>query len=566
MEDTKILEVQDIRWEHIHMIVKIAGDDLSKYEYFIGNSKGDQRYPVELEKEELVINVVNIPEVKLLPKGRWYLFSREKGTELMIPMKVAADCAYRLENLDKIYRYSAKHCAYLVMFGVVSSEGLNKALTSFDGRFPDDMLGTGGIYLFIETEFMRENPGGPKRNPFVETKGFKSGLRGVAVRISKFVFNGLYRGLSAVRKHDGKNVLLMSETRIPIGGNLKALDDRLKERGLDKELHLSYSFSKTLEEGILKRGKNWMRLLWLIAGQDFIFVDDYVPIFQTIILRKETKLIQLWHAGVGFKSVGYSRFGRNASPHATDSCHRNYDYAIVGAKGLVPVYEEVFGIPKSQILPYGLPRLDGYLEPAKIESFRTSFYEQYPELKDKKIILFAPTFRGAGQKSAYYPWDKVDFDLAYQMCGQEYVFVIKMHPFVNKLAEIPEQYQDRIYDMSVGTDINELFYVTEILITDFSSNIYEFSLQDKPMIFYAFDKDHYQLTRGVHRTLDDFAPGKVCTTFEEVAAAIADHDFEEERRKKFIEESFDHQEGYASDRIIDEIILGKGAKAQADRT
>ena len=106
-------------------------------------------------------------------------------------------------------------------------------------------------------------------------------------------------------------------------------------------------------------------------------------------------------------------------------------------------------------------------------------------------------------------------DALYETLQDEYIFMFKMHPFIQQKVEIPLQYQDKIVDFTQGFDINELFYVTEVLITDFSSNLNEFALHRKPMIFYAFDKDYYQLTRGVHRTLDD-APGNVCETFEEV--------------------------------------------------
>jgi CDP-ribitol ribitolphosphotransferase len=295
----------------------------------------------------------------------------------------------------------------------------------------------------------------------------------------------------------------------------------------------------------------------LIAKADYIFVDDYVPIFKTITPRKETKLIQLWHAGVGFKSVGYSRFGRDGSPHPTDSCHRRYDYALCGAEGLIHVYEEVFGIQENQFLPYGLPRLDGYMDEAKIQAYRESFYTQYPQFKDKKIVMFAPTYRGATQDKAYYPFDKINFDTLYETLGDEYIFMFKMHPFIQEKVEIPAMYQDKIVDFSQGHDINELFYVTEVLITDFSSNLYEFALHRKPMIFYAFDKDYYQLTRGVHRTLDE-APGNVCESFDEVLNVLKHHTFDLEKLDAFIKDSFPAEAGNASDRLIDEVILGRG--------
>ena len=129
-----------------------------------------------------------------------------------------------------------------------------------------------------------------------------------------------------------------------------------------------------------------------------------------------------------------------------------------------------------------------------------------------------------------------------------------MHPFITEKISIESKYAQWIYDFSEEKDINELFYVTDILITDFSSNIYEFSLQRKPIIFFAPDKDFYQLTRGVHRTLDE-APGVVCEDFETLIKIVRNEEFNLEKVERFVEESFDKQEKAACDRLIDDIIL-----------
>ena len=95
-----------------------------------------------------------------------------------------------------------------------------------------------------------------------------------------------------------------------------------------------------------------------------------------------------------------------------------------------------------------------------------------------------------------------------------------------------------------------------MLITDFSSNIYEFALQRKPMIFYAFDKDFYQLTRGVHRTLEQ-APGVVCERFEEVIEVIKNNKYDMNKLNDFLNESFNDHKRLSSDIAIDKILLNK---------
>ncbi len=348
----------------------------------------------------------------------------------------------------------------------------------------------------------------------------------------------------------------MSETR-DFGGNLQALDTRIKERNLDQQFKVSYSFHKTLEENNLKHLLEWIKLAFVTAKADYIFVDDYVPFFKYVNVHPKTKLIQVWHAGVGFKAVGYARFGENGSPWCYASCHRKYDQVIVGGEALRDVYAEVFGIDKEKCLPYGVMRDDNYLDPTTIASFKESFYQEHPELEDKKIILFAPTFRGNGQRDAFYPFDVIDQKKIYEMCQDEYVFLIKMHPFVRDKMVIDDEYKDRIIDFSDYPDINSLFYVTDILITDYSSNIYEFALLERPIVFFVFDKEEYELTRTMQRSLDEFACGKLCKTMDELVDTIEKKDFQMEKLDKFLEENYSSSDELATDQVIDHILLNK---------
>lgn len=243
-------------------------------------------------------------------------------------------------------------------------------------------------------------------------------------------------------------------------------------------------------------------------------------------------------------------------PFPYESCHRKYDYAIVGAESLIPVYQEVFGIDKEKILPYGLPRLDKFLDKEIINSIKDKIYDLYPNLKAKKIILFAPTYRGSGQKDAYYPYDKLNLNKINELCQKEnYVFIIKMHPFISKRLEVPQEYRDHILDLSNYSDINELLYITDILITDYSSNIYDFSLLNKPILFYTYDLEVYEITNKVHRPIREYAPGKICMDFDELINSIYNKDFEIEKLDKFREENFSKESMKASDLIIDNIIL-----------
>ena len=148
-----------------------------------------------------------------------------------------------------------------------------------------------------------------------------------------------------------------------------------------------------------------------------------------------------------------------------------------------------------------------------------------------------------------------DMDAIYDFCGDEYIWAFKMHPFVKKKPPIPDEYADRIIDLSKATDINDLYYVADILITDYSSAYYEYSILKKPILFYTYDRVVYEIVRGVHKSILETAPGKVCDTFDELITALRTGDYDIEKTLAFSEANFGEYDGKAADRIIDTILL-----------
>lgn len=530
--------ITDIFWDRVFLNIIIKASDLIEEKIYFSSKNHvckAELDKIEDNKYQARINITNIQNGEMLQNSNYTIKVKNKDDKYEI-LPINYDLGYKLEKLDKVYRYYKECYAYTINFEVQQLE--NEEIT-----------------CVLKSRYMKVNKKPKNYCTITPQNTIKSFIKTNIKNLLEVFLNILYKCFSIINFNKKNSILLMSETRSPISGNLKALDERLKERKIDKKYQISYSFSKTLEERYLKVIIKWIKLIWTISKQSFIFIDDYSPLFKFINLDKKTKLIQVWHAGVGFKSVGYARFGFGG-PEPYNSCHRKYDYAIVGAKALIPVYEEVFGIEKEKILPYGLPRLDNYLKEDHINEIKERVYHQYSELKDKKIILFAPTFRGRGQKTAYYPYEKIDLDSIFNLCNEKgYIFLIKMHPFIKKKINIPEEYKTQIKDFSDYAEINDLLYITDILITDYSSNIYDFSLLNKPVILYAFDLDEYQLINKIQRPIREHAPGKVCDNFEEVISAIQNEDFELEKLKRYREENFDNIDCNSSDLIIDNIIL-----------
>ena len=486
-------------------------------------------------KYHFVLNITAVDGNAFLDNGKWQVQANVPGEE-PFTCSVSYDLAYLLDDKSRIYKYDDGKYAYNISFGTYSVDG--KTLS-----------------LMISSYFLIENDDWQRRRYVQEA----TTLRGKFDRMHQYaVIEGMRAYYAIVEKlspKKGDKIMFMTETKPYLWGNLKYIDDRMKARGLDKEFKVTYSLRNAV--GTHKSALSWAGLITKIAKQDYIFVDDYVPVFGFLELADRTKLIQVWHAGEGFKAVGYCRFGKAGTPFPVGSCHKQYDYAITGSERLVHVYSEVFGLPEENFLPVGMARLDGFLDPDKIAAFRKEFYAEYPQFEGKKIILFAPTFRGTGQKVAFYEYERLDMKRIYDFCGDEYVWVFKMHPFVTDKPPIPKEYSDRIFDLSSFENINDLYYVTEIMITDYSSAYFEFALMEKPVLFFTYDRECYELTRGVHKSVKDDAPGKVCDSFDELMEALENKDYDYEKTEAFREANFSNYDGQAADKIIDTILLGK---------
>lgn len=546
-----IFEVTKVSWERIFLNLEISTnyngnvkfrlESMGKIERDedgnIINIRIKQSVPLRWkEKSEgsyrFECNIAAMDGRQFLDNGRWRIIASTEEGEFVC--YTAHPVAYRFDDFSRIFRYGGGKYAYNI---------------SFSSMTQDETY----LWFLINSYFVKKNVFWKRRRYIEEALTPVGKVKRTYMAFAIFLMRLFYQFWVHVFPKRGNRVLLMSETKDYLWGNLLFIDKRMKERGLDKKFKISYSFRKAV--GTHMSMLSWAKLIFQIARQDYIFVDDYVPVFGFLNLNKRTKLIQVWHAGEGFKAVGYCRFGKVGTPFPTGSCHKKYDYVLTGSKKLVKVFAEVFGIEEEAFLPVGMPRLDGFLDEKRIQDFQKEFYGEYPKLKGKKIILFAPTFRGAGQKSAYYDYSWLDLKELYEFCGEEYVFLIKMHPFVSEPIEIPKKYQDRIQDFADYPNINDLYYITDLLITDYSSNYFEYALLEKPVLFYTPDREIYELSRGVHRSVKESAPGKVCDTFEELMMALREKDYEYEKIHQFVEDNFKEYDGHAADRAIDQILL-----------
>lgn len=263
--------------------------------------------------------------------------------------------------------------------------------------------------------------------------------------------------------------------------------------------------------------------------------NDYMAYFN---LRPETTYIQLWHGCGAFKKVGLStidkKFGKSAASHKEYPLNTNYSYVTIASPELSWVFEESMGIEKDSgiIVPTGISRTDEFFDKEFIDKSYEKLYAAIPQAKGKKVILYAPTFRG--EVATCVSPDKLDVEKFAKALGDEYILICKHHPSVKKLPEIPEEYDGTFaFDMTrgKGMNINELMTVSDICITDYSSVAFEYSLFERPMIFFTYDIEEYIDDRGLYYEFDEITPGPMFKENEEMIDYILN-----------IEERFDKQE------------------------
>jgi CDP-ribitol ribitolphosphotransferase / teichoic acid ribitol-phosphate polymerase len=345
-------------------------------------------------------------------------------------------------------------------------------------------------------------------------------------------------------------VLFASDSRSEIGGNLQFVYEEMKRQ------NLQYDFKFLFKENsfVRKSFVEIVKLAYYCATSGKTLLEENYPMISLLKIRPKADLIQLWHGAGAFKKFGYSRMGQPGGPKMHSKDHRNYTKAVVSSKNVIQQYAEGFDIEPEKVLPLGIPRTDIFFDENYKKAKREELYSQYPFLKGKKIILFAPTFKGRGRKEAHYPYENLDFKKLYENLSDEYVFLFKLHFIVLNKVTIPHQYADFFYDFTDYREVNDLLLITDILITDYSSICFEYSLMNKPMLFFSYDVEHYISKRGFYFEYQSFIPGHLVKTTDEMVEKIANEDFALEKVKPFRDYFFDYQDGKASERVVNQLI------------
>lgn len=340
-------------------------------------------------------------------------------------------------------------------------------------------------------------------------------------------------------KHNKITYISYTSNNIPT--NMKLISRYIKKNNDEiYEVFLTKKFENTIKDKItyfvelIKQGYH-------IASSRVVIIDGNNFVVSNTIKKNKTKVVQIWHSCGAIKKFGED-FKRKYKIN-------NYDYVITPSTTAIPFMASGFGMEENKILPLGYAKTDFLLSNSHLKKYRKEMEDKYPCLKDKKVVLYAPTFRG----DAVYEKKYLDFDFnkTGELLGEDYIVIAKLHPILsNTKVEITV---NNVKDMT-NENLYKLFTVADVLVSDYSAIIYDFSLLEKPIVLYVPDIEEYKDERGFYFDYKEFAPGEMVYNEEELVDVIKKEKYNIDKVKKLKYTYFDYVDGKSTERIGDFIL------------
>ena len=232
--------------------------------------------------------------------------------------------------------------------------------------------------------------------------------------------------------------------------------------------------------------------------------------------------------------------------------NENLTYVIVNSEATRQLYAGCFSVKEDQVKVLGLPRTDLLFSEKELLRRRTLFFKQYPDIMNKKLVLYAPTFRDSEVNA---PMLHLDIEKMAKELPDEYCLGLRLHPFVAGRFKLEQDYGGKVINFSSYDNLNTLLMAADVLITDYSSIIFEYCVFRRPMIFYAYDLEEFSdAGRGFYRDYREYVPGPVVETTEEILKVFQEKDWQKEKLQEFLKDSYAYVDGKSAKRVVDFVM------------
>lgn len=329
-----------------------------------------------------------------------------------------------------------------------------------------------------------------------------------------------------------------------------------------KDVEANKKYFNTFRDTILvKDGKNAYKYFSMAK---YIIVNS---VFNEEVKKKKNQIfVQCWH-GTPLKKLRYDiKYDSNKIRTMKDIRRMNdidirrFDYFISPSHFCTKVFSSAFNLnnlfKKSIIIETGYPRNDGLFDVSK--SYIDKKRKELKIPKDKKVILYAPTFRDNDYSADGFSYNlALDFDNLKKEFGSKYVILFRTHYYISSKIDL-SKYKGFVIDVSNYNENNDLYLVSDVLITDYSSVFFDFANLKKPIIFYMYDLDLYKgKLRDFYFDLKTL-PGPIVKTEEELIRSINNinmyYDLYNNKYKSF-NKKFNYLDGRGSSKKVLDIIM-----------
>ena len=344
----------------------------------------------------------------------------------------------------------------------------------------------------------------------------------------------------AVKPVIPNTVILADAHHDEIPFSMLAIKDELMQHPELQITELYWNNSSCSVLGIFRNMACFMKKY--ATAETVIICDNFLPA-ASCRKRKGTSVIQLWHACGAFKKFGYDT-SADIPSYYKGNVLANCDLVTVSSQICVKPFSSAMRLPEKAVRPVGVSRTDLYFNDTFNQACRNQFFSQYPNAQGKKIVLWVPTFRGNPGIASVKGLD--DILHARDQLKDTHYFIIKLHPHT----------QSHIEGTNCSISSEELLPVADVVITDYSSILFDAMIYKHPLILFVPDLDEYLDNRGFYLDYNTL-PGLRAQNLEQLLQILTDEDLLHSSVNKVYTDFYDKYmascDGHSTKRIINYI-------------
>ena len=314
------------------------------------------------------------------------------------------------------------------------------------------------------------------------------------INIGRFCLMILYGILKLFPIRQNK-VLFLSRQSDELSLDFSMLKDELKRQRQDVQIVAICNRLDDSKSGLAGFALDTLKSMYHLATSRVCVLDAYWPAVSLLHHKDKLTVIQMWHALGKIKKSGYQTLGKESGRGEKTArllhMHENYDVIIAGGKAWNPYYCASFNVAENKLLNIGLPRIDHLLQTE--EANRDAALKAYPDLGQKQVILYAPTFRRNMEINWQNLLKEINFD--------KYILIVKGHP--NQQIDCDSDGVLLCPDFKAV----DLLAVCDYLITDYSAIAVEAAILNKKTYYYLYDYEEYTEKNGINVNPFESMPG-----------------------------------------------------------